>query len=347
MITICIELGKTTDDDFVINTKNGFPIAYIGRGSYTGNVMINTYHDFSEKEEVHLIYIGRYTSIGNNIRIYCDINHDYKSVYMGVIPEFGNPSEDAPIRERIGQATKRMRHNGTVIIGNDVWIGDDVTLISDVTIGNGAVIGAGSVVAKDIPPYTIWCGNPAVCIGNRFSPELIRGLKKISWWEWDRSRLKNAEEYMKDEPEVFVSKYEPLITDNCVSDLAFRPDNNHPVIITFLDIDSDFPTYGNIIEQFITQNPDKNTNLVLYYYNDNDQAVATIEALSGLLSKIKNKFSIFTKGIEPADDESVISEADVMIIGRDIRNIMRISMAMRYGIKCISGADNPIFNGEQ
>ena len=33
-----------------------------------------------------------------------------------------------------------------------------------VTIGEGAIIGAGSVVTKDVPPYSVATGNPAVVV---------------------------------------------------------------------------------------------------------------------------------------------------------------------------------------
>ncbi|MFR4351209.1 MAG: acyltransferase [Roseburia sp.] len=44
------------------------------------------------------------------------------------------------------------------------WIGFGVTVLKGVTIGEGAVIGAGSVVTKDIPPYSVACGNPATVV---------------------------------------------------------------------------------------------------------------------------------------------------------------------------------------
>lgn len=47
---------------------------------------------------------------------------------------------------------------GAIIIGDDVWIGDSCIILSGVHIGKGAVIGAGSVVAKDVPPYAVFCG---------------------------------------------------------------------------------------------------------------------------------------------------------------------------------------------
>jgi len=41
-------------------------------------------------------------------------------------------------------------------------LGVNVTVLSHVVIGEGALIGAGSVVTRDIPPYTLAYGNPAV-----------------------------------------------------------------------------------------------------------------------------------------------------------------------------------------
>lgn len=50
---------------------------------------------------------------------------------------------------------------GKIVIGNNVFIGMNVVLVKSVIIGEGCIIGANSVVTKDIPPYTIWGGNPA------------------------------------------------------------------------------------------------------------------------------------------------------------------------------------------
>ena len=50
---------------------------------------------------------------------------------------------------------------GPVIIGNNVWIGDKATILPGVTIGDGAVIAANAVVTKDVPAYSVVCGNPA------------------------------------------------------------------------------------------------------------------------------------------------------------------------------------------
>ncbi len=49
-----------------------------------------------------------------------------------------------------------------VLIDDGCWIGSRVTILPGVHIGHGAIIGACAVVTKDIPPYAIVCGNPAI-----------------------------------------------------------------------------------------------------------------------------------------------------------------------------------------
>jgi len=48
-----------------------------------------------------------------------------------------------------------------VKIGNDVWIGAGSIVLPGITIGDRSIIGAGSVVTRDVPPDTIFAGNPA------------------------------------------------------------------------------------------------------------------------------------------------------------------------------------------
>jgi acetyltransferase-like isoleucine patch superfamily enzyme len=49
-----------------------------------------------------------------------------------------------------------------IIIEDDVWIGFNSTIMKGVTIGKGAVVGACSLVLKNVKPYTVVAGNPAV-----------------------------------------------------------------------------------------------------------------------------------------------------------------------------------------
>lgn len=75
-------------------------------------------------------------------------------------------------------------------IGSDVWIGSNVTILQGVTVGHGAVIAAGAVVTKDVPPYAIAGGIPARVIRYRFSPEVIRDLLDLRWWDLPLERIR-------------------------------------------------------------------------------------------------------------------------------------------------------------
>lgn len=59
--------------------------------------------------------------------------------------------------------------NQITVIGDDVWVGYGSIILSGVKIGDGAIIAAGSVVTKDVEPYSIYGGNPAKKIGDRFN----------------------------------------------------------------------------------------------------------------------------------------------------------------------------------
>ena len=84
---------------------------------------------------------------------------------------------------------------GGIEIGNAVWIGTRVIILPGVKIGDGAIIGAGSVVTKDVEPYSIAVGNPAVHKKYRFSPEIIKELMEIKWWDWSSEKIKQNEKF--------------------------------------------------------------------------------------------------------------------------------------------------------
>lgn len=91
--------------------------------------------------------VGPNTTIGDNVLMGPEVkiltqNHIFSRT-------------DIPIREQ-GVDSKE------VVIGNDVWIGTRVIILPGVIIGEGCVIGAGSIVTKNIPPYSVAVGNPAV-----------------------------------------------------------------------------------------------------------------------------------------------------------------------------------------
>jgi acetyltransferase-like isoleucine patch superfamily enzyme len=76
-----------------------------------------------------------------------------------------------------------------VSVGNDVWTGHHVNVMGGVRVGDGAIIAAGSVVTKDVPPYAVVAGVPAVVKRLRFPDATIERLMRVKWWELDLSDL--------------------------------------------------------------------------------------------------------------------------------------------------------------
>ncbi len=130
--------------------------------------------------------IGSFCSIADRVMVYLGGNH--RADWVTTFPFSAFPVTWESARGIEGHPAT----NGDVTIGSDVWIGSGAAIMSGVTVGDGAVIGAESVVTKDVEPYAIVAGNPARLIRHRFSPELVGGLQRIAWWEWDDERIAAA-----------------------------------------------------------------------------------------------------------------------------------------------------------
>jgi len=121
------------------------------------------------------VIIGKYCSIGK-CQIYCgdgDHNLNYATTYP--FKELGF-SELSPENKNIKTPP---------IIGNDVWICDDAKILAGITINNGIVIASNTVVTKTFPPYAVLAGNPAKVVKYRFSPDIIKRLEEVQWWNFD------------------------------------------------------------------------------------------------------------------------------------------------------------------
>ena len=70
-----------------------------------------------------------------------------------------------------------------------MWIGRESIIMPGVKIGDGAIIAAYSVVVKDVPAYTVYGGNPARFIKERFDAELKDLLLRYQWWNLEPEKL--------------------------------------------------------------------------------------------------------------------------------------------------------------
>ena len=159
-----------------------------GKYTYGTNNLDIYYNNPSAK-----LVVGNFCSIARNVDIYLGGNHradrvttyPFGHIHQAIFPSFNGEGHPC---------TK-----GDVIIGNDVWIGSKVTIMSGVTIGDGVVIANNSHIVKDVEAYSIIGGNPAKLIKYRFTPEQIKKLLEIKWWNWNDEK---------------INEYSPLLCNN-------------------------------------------------------------------------------------------------------------------------------------
>jgi len=143
----------------------------VGKGTYG---LIRTY----SYDENAVVSVGSFTSIAS-VTLLLGGGHHHRDVssYPFRIVYTNRPEESS-------------RSRGQIRIGNDVWIGHDVFVLDNVVIGDGAVLAAKSVVTRDVPPYAVVAGNPAVVKSYRFTPDDIQILIESQWWDMPDDLLK-------------------------------------------------------------------------------------------------------------------------------------------------------------
>jgi galactoside O-acetyltransferase len=129
-------------------------------------------------------YIGNDTSIISSNRI--TIGNDVTMAWGITIYDHNSHSFDWRQRARVVEHF--FRTYGTpdcfektdwtdvasapITICDRAWIGFGAVILKGVTIGEGAIVGACSVVSRDVEPYTVVAGKPAVLV-RRISPQFL------------------------------------------------------------------------------------------------------------------------------------------------------------------------------
>ena len=138
------------------------------------------------------LIIGKFCSIacGTKFLFNC-ANHSLKSLSTYTFPLF---YEEWELEK--SNITTAWDNKGDIVIGNDVWIGYEAVIMAGVHIGAGAIIAARAVVTKDLPPYTIVGGTPAIEIRKRFNAEVIQQLLMLKWWNWSTDKIRQCLPYI-------------------------------------------------------------------------------------------------------------------------------------------------------
>jgi acetyltransferase-like isoleucine patch superfamily enzyme len=118
-----------------------FPKAVIGRNcNICANVLI-------ENE----VRIGDNCTIKSGVQLWDGVTLE-NNVFIGPNVTFTN--------DLVPRSKNHRYDMKTTIVENGASIGANSTIIAGHTIGSYSMIGAGSVITKEIPPFTVWYGNP-------------------------------------------------------------------------------------------------------------------------------------------------------------------------------------------
>lgn len=171
--TSCFIKNVITAPNITVGDYTYYDDAADPAGFEQNNVLFN-YPEFGDS-----LVIGKFCQIASGTKfIMGSANHRLCSVTTYPFNVFGGAwTENTPPH------MDQLPRKGDIIIGNDVWIGRESVIMPGIKVGDGAIIAAYSVVAKDIPAYTVYGGNPARFIKARFDDELTDMLLRFRWWD--------------------------------------------------------------------------------------------------------------------------------------------------------------------
>lgn len=177
--TSCFIKNVITAPNIFVGDYTYYDDAADPTGFEKNNVLFN-YPEFGDK-----LIIGKFCQIASGTKfIMGPANHRLCSVTTYPFHVFGGAWEQVTPPHM-----EQLPHKGDTVIGNDVWIGRESVIMPGVKIGDGAIVAAYSVVAKDIPPYTVYGGNPAKFIKKRFDDVLTDCLLRLRWWDLEGEEL--------------------------------------------------------------------------------------------------------------------------------------------------------------
>lgn len=176
----------------------------IGQGSRIANAEIGDYSYCDRYADIANATIGKFANIASFTRIGAtdhplDTAACHHFLYRSA-DYWDDTEDDAAFFAR--RAARRA------YIGHDTWIGHGAMIKPEVRLGDGAVVASGAIVTKDVAPYTIVAGTPAVKLRDRQPPAIAERLIALAWWDWSHDRLRDTlADFRSLRAEAFLEKY--------------------------------------------------------------------------------------------------------------------------------------------
>jgi len=104
--------------------------------------------------------LGREVLLSTGVHVHCSehISLDQWSI----VGEFSTIADSNHLRTGEDRAVYHSAQSAPIRIGRNVWIGAKVTIAKGVTVGDQSFLAANSVVTRDVEPWWLVAGSPAV-----------------------------------------------------------------------------------------------------------------------------------------------------------------------------------------
>lgn len=138
-------------------------------------------------EDVHL-FAGKGITLGRHLHLafgssisgggFCDVG-DFVGISGGVRIVTGADEIQGGLTNPTVPLEFRQVNRSQVVIGAHALIFTSTVVLPGVRIGEGTVVAAGSLVHRDLPPWSIYAGNPLVCIGRRDPEPILNAARRL------------------------------------------------------------------------------------------------------------------------------------------------------------------------
>jgi phosphonate metabolism protein (transferase hexapeptide repeat family) len=177
----------------------------IGRGSRVAHSHMDDYSYCERFADIANASVGKFSNIAAFVRIGATDHPMDKASQHHFHYRSGDYFDEAS-HDEDWFAYRRTRR---AVIGHDTWLGNGAQVRPEVTIGHGAVVAGGAIVTKDVAPYMIVAGIPAVPLRARFEAGVADRMIALAWWDWPHETLHNALGDFRNLPaKAFLEKYE-------------------------------------------------------------------------------------------------------------------------------------------
>lgn len=177
----------------------------IGRGSRLAHCEFGDYSYCDRYADIANTSVGKFSNIAAFVRVGATDHPMQKASLHHFHYRSADYFDDAD-DDNAWFAHRRSRRT---VIGHDTWIGHGAQVRPEVTIGHGAVVAGGAIVTKDVAPYMIVAGVPAVPMRARLATDIADRMMALAWWDWSHDRLRTAlEDFRSLSAAAFLERYD-------------------------------------------------------------------------------------------------------------------------------------------